>query len=204
MQFIVLSSSRGTTFQAVIDRIADRTLTAKCLGLVSDREDRGCVAKAKAAGIPVKIVEKKAGESKEEYDRRIDQAMRTLSGAMENGKWKMENTIIAALGWMSRLTPWFVSTWRNRIINVHPSLLPKYPGLHAIRDALMAKENQSGMTIHIIDEGLDTGPKLVQKSCSISEGDTEETLKEKIQMLEKEWYPKVLQMIETGEMTLPS
>jgi phosphoribosylglycinamide formyltransferase-1 len=123
MQFIVLSSSRGTTFQAVIDRIADRTLTAKCLGLVSDREDRGCVAKAKAAGIPVKIVEKKAGESREEYDRRIDQAMRSLS----HGKWKMENTIIAALGWMSLLSPWFVRTWRNRIINVHPSLLPKFP-----------------------------------------------------------------------------
>jgi phosphoribosylglycinamide formyltransferase-1 len=200
MQFIVLSSSRGTTFQAVIDRIADRTLTAKCLGLVSDREDRGCVAKAKAAGIPVKIVEKKAGESREEYDRRIDQAMRSLS----HGKWKMENTIIAALGWMSLLSPWFVRTWRNRIINVHPSLLPKFPGLHAIHDALIAKEKESGMTIHIIDEGLDTGPKLVQKSCSISETDTEETLKEKIQALEKEWYPKVLQMIESGEMTLLS
>jgi phosphoribosylglycinamide formyltransferase-1 len=86
----------------------------------------------------------------------------------------------------------------------YPSLLPKFPGLHAIHDALVAKEKESGMTIHIIDEGLDTGPKLVQKSCSISETDTEETLKEKIQALEKEWYPKVLQMIESGEMTLLS
>ena len=87
---------------------------------------------------------------------------------------------------------------------MHPSLLPKHPGLHAHDEVLAAKETESGMTIHIIDEGLDTGKILVQKKCSVESNDTIETLKIRVQELEKEWYPKVLQMIETKEITLPS
>ena len=81
MDFVVLSSSRGTTFQAVLDRIADSTLSARCAGLVSDREDRGCVAKARAAGLPVQIVTRAAGEGREEYDRRVDEAVMGMMGS---------------------------------------------------------------------------------------------------------------------------
>jgi len=101
------------------------------------------------------------------------------------------------------LTPWFVHVWKGRIINVHPALLPKFPGAHGIEDAMAAGETETGMTIHIIDEGVDTGPILVQKSCSISRDDTIDSLKERIQELEKEWYPKVLQMVEEGEIAVP-
>ncbi len=193
MNFIVLSSSRGTTFQAVIDRIADGSLTARCLALVTDRPDRGCADKAKAAGIPVVVAERSKGEEREAYDRRLDAAIRAL-GTVD---------VIAAIGWMWVLTPWFVHSWRGRILNVHPALLPKYPGAHGIEDAMAAGERETGMTIHIIDEGVDTGPILVQKKCSILPGDTHDAVKERIQVLEKEWYPKVLQMIERGEIQLP-
>ncbi|HCI03354.1 MAG: phosphoribosylglycinamide formyltransferase [Candidatus Peribacteraceae bacterium] len=192
MNFIVLCSSRGTTFQAVIDRLADGSLTANCLGLVVDREDRGAVEKAKKANLPIKVVGRIKGEPREEYDWRLNEAINEMG----------EVDVIAALGWMFILNPWFVQNWEGRIVNVHPALLPKHPGAHGIEDALGAGDKETGMTIHIIDEGVDTGPILVQKSCSINPGETVDSLKPRIQDLEKEWYPKTLQMIETGEIQL--
>jgi phosphoribosylglycinamide formyltransferase-1 len=177
----------------VIDRLQDGSLTATCLALVADKRDRACVHKAEAAGIPVVIVERIQGEEREAYDQRLDTAIRALG----------QVDVIAAMGWMWILTPWFVSKWRNRILNVHPALLPKFPGAHGIEDALAAGESESGMTIHCIDEGVDTGPILVQKSCTIDPGETAESLKEKIQTLEREWYPRTLQMLEEGELRLP-
>jgi len=193
MNFVVLSSSRGTTFQSVIDHIADGSLTATCLGLVVDREDRGAVEKARKANLPVKIVERIKGEPREEYDWRLNEAINEM-GSVD---------IIAAIGWMFILTPWFVQKWEGKIVNVHPALLPKHPGAHGLDDALDAGDTKTGMTIHIIDEGVDTGTILVQKSCPIKPSDTIETLKPRVQELEKEWYPKVLQMIETEELKLP-
>jgi len=194
MKFIILSSSRGTTMQAVLEAIQNGSLAMTCLGLVTDKEDRGCVEKAKAAGLPVKIVVKVDGESREEYDKRNDAACRELGAD--------KSTLIATLGWMFILSPWFVEVWSNRIINVHPSLLPRHPGGHAIADTIKSGDELGGMTIHIIDEGVDTGPILVQKKCSIEEGETEDSLREKIQALEKEEYPKLLQSIESGAVTL--
>lgn len=196
MNFIVLSSSRGTTFRAVIEAMQRGVLTAKCLGLVTDSRERGCIEKAEKAGVPVTVVEHRKGEPREDYDRRVDQALREMGAD--------DRTLLAAIGWMFILSPWFVGTWRNRILNVHPALLPKHPGAHAHEDVLAAKEQESGMTIHIVDEGVDTGQILVQKKCSVLLGDTPETLQKRVQELEKEWYPKVLQMIETGAITLPT
>lgn len=183
--------------QAVLDAIKNGTLTARCLGLISDREDRGCVAKARAANIPVTIVEKKPEEGRESYDKRLHEALLKMGQPINQST---NQPVIAALGWMFIFSPWFVSQWKNRIVNVHPSLLPKHPGAHAIRDTLAAGDTQTGMSIHLIDEGVDTGPVLLQKTCRVLPGDTEDTLKERIQALEKEWYPKALEMIQRGEL----
>jgi formyltetrahydrofolate-dependent phosphoribosylglycinamide formyltransferase len=196
MDFVVLSSSRGTTFQAVINAMQHDSLTARCLGLIADREDRGCVAKARSAEIPVLIIERVKGEERQEYDRKVDTTIQTL---IERADGRGQNTIIACLGWMFIFSPWFVQKWHRRILNVHPSLLPKYPGGHAVDDALNAGDAETGMSIHWIDEGVDTGEILVQKKCSIEKEDTVETLKERIQELEKEWYPKVLQKLHEEE-----
>lgn len=196
MKFIILSSSRGTTAKAVLDRVADGGLTMECLGLITDKDTRGCIDVARDAEFPVTIVSKQEGQSREEYDKALDAAIRAAGGTPDD-------TVICALGWMFILSPWFVHTWSNRIINVHPSLLPKHPGGHAITDALAAGDTVTGCSIHLIDEGVDTGPILLQKECPIETNDTEETLKPRVQELEKEWYPKVLQMIERGEMELP-
>ncbi len=186
MKLLLLSSSRGTTLQAVVDALQDGSLEMECLGLIADREDRGCVQKVKDAGYPVVIAARQKDEDREAYDKRLNDAILELGG-------DPSNTIIAALGWMFILSAWFVKQWEKKIINVHPSLLPKYPGGHAISDVLSSGDSETGMTIHYIDEGVDTGEIIEQKSCSIDEGETEDSLKQKIQSLEKEWYPKVLQ-----------
>jgi phosphoribosylglycinamide formyltransferase-1 len=199
MDFIVLSTSRGTTFQAVIDAVQSGTLTARCLGLVSDRADRGCIAKAEAAGLPVRIVERKK-DALEEFEADLDAAVRSLAK-------DPEKTVLAAMGWMWILGPRFVNAWRGRMLNVHPALLPKHGGKgmygdHVHAAVLAAGETESGITIHTVDSGVDTGPILLQKSFPVGPDDTVESLRDKAQTLEREWYPKTLQMIETGELSL--
>lgn len=202
MDFVVLSSSRGTTFQAITDRLHDGALKAKCLGLVSDRADRGCVEKGKKAGMPVAIVEKNVGESYEAYDIRLHQSILSLGATPKK-------TLIAAIGWMFVLTPSFIAKWKHRILNVHPALLPTYGGkgmygMKVHKAVLSSGDPESGMTIHLMDEGIDTGPILLQKKCPVLPKDTPESLKARVQELEKEWYPKVLQAIHSGEMKLPN
>ncbi len=193
MNFVVLSSSRGTVFQAVLERIRDGTLHARCLGLIADRADRGCVGVAQQHGVPVAVVESKDGESREEYDQRLHQAIMSLGSRAD---------AVACMGWMRILSAWFVGEWRGKILNVHPSLLPKHPGAHAHESVLRSGDATSGMTVHIIDEGVDTGPVIIQKECAVMKDDTVETLKTRVQSLECEWYPKVLEMIERGEVKL--
>jgi phosphoribosylglycinamide formyltransferase 1 len=195
MNFVVLCSSRGTVFQSVLERVRDGSLNARCLGLVADRADRGCVGKAQQHGVPVAVVERKKGEEREEYDKRLDQAINSFGGRVD---------LVACIGWMRILSPWFVQQWKNKILNVHPSLLPKHPGAHAHDLVLASKDTVSGMTIHLIDEGMDTGQILLQKECPVMADDTVETLKTRVQSLEAEWYPNVLDMIERGEIQLPA
>ena len=192
VDFVVLSSSRGTVFQSVLDSLADGSLHARCIGLISNAEDHGCVSRARKAGLPVCILEHQKEESREEYDKRVHASILTLQKAQSD---PAEDCVIACMGWMFLLSPWFVSQWKNRILNVHPSLLPKHPGRHAHDLVLAAGDTESGMTIHLIDEGMDTGKILVQKKCSVYPNDTVETLKYRVQDLECEWYPKVLEEI---------
>lgn len=204
MNFIVLSSSKGTVFQSVIDRIADGSLHAHCLGLITDRADRGCVEKADKAGVPVKIIPMMQGGDREAYDKKIHQTACTLFGIEPKTTYQIPDTenVIACMGWMYLFSPWFVKQWRGRILNVHPALLPKYPGTHAHEEVLANKDTESGMSIHLIDEGIDTGKILLQKKCPVLPDDTKETLKARVQALECEWSPKVLEMIEKGEMSM--
>lgn len=204
MHFIVLCSSRGTTFKAVLDALKDGSLTATCLGLVTDRPDRECIEKAKSADLPIKIVELKSNESQEEYDKRLHQAMTNLYPHSINPN----QILIVALGWLHILSPWFIQKWPKRIINVHPALLPKYGGKGMYGDrvheaVLKAGEKETGITIHFMDEGIDTGPIIEQKKCSVFKSDTTDKIKSRVQKLEREWMPKVLQMMEEGKVKIP-
>jgi formyltetrahydrofolate-dependent phosphoribosylglycinamide formyltransferase len=145
---------------------------------------------AKEFSLPVVIVERKKGEDRVTYDKRVHETIQSM-GTVD---------VLACMGWMFILSPWFIEQWRNKILNVHPALLPKHPGAHAHELVLAAKDTESGMTIHFIDEGVDTGKILLQKTCPVLPGDTIDTLKERVQKLECEWYPKTLAMIDRGEI----
>ncbi len=111
------------------------------------------------------------------------------------------------MGWMWIFSPWFINQWKGRILNVHPALLPKHGGAgmygHHVHEAVLdAKETESGATIHVMDEGVDTGKILLQKTCAVTQDDTAESLAKKVQDIEKEIYPKALQMIEEGKINL--
>ena len=190
MPFIVLSSSRGTTFQAVIDAMKSGTIHDSCLGLIADSRGRGCVEKAEAAGIPALIVEKQDAQ----FDNRLVTAIESLHPTPD--------TVIALMGWMHILPRSLLERLPYRIINVHPSLLPKFGGRGMygtrVHEAVInAGETQSGMTIHAVTEAIDGGEIILQQSCEVALSDTPESLQKKVQALEQQWYPIVLERLRT-------
>lgn len=183
----VLASTRGTDLQAIIDEIKSGRLKVELSCVVSN--DRHCYAleRARAQGFKTYWVDQK-DHSRVEFDREVVKIL------------KSENIdLIVLAGYMRILTPYFIGEFRGKIINVHPALLPKYGGKHFYGDKvheaiLKAGEKESGMTIHFVEKEVDRGQIILQKTCPVETGDTVESLKARIQALEREWYPKVIQL----------
>jgi len=188
MNLAVFASTNGTDLQAIIDEMREGTMPGIELKFVLvDREGCGAAEKAKKAGIPVIFLNplNTNGEKidRETYDRQLAAACRSH-----------DIDLIVLVGWMRILSPWFVREFPKKIINIHPSLLPKYPGidLNVHQAVLDHDEKESGMTIHYVDEGMDTGEIILQKTVPVEAGETVESLKNKVQALEKRWYPEVI------------
>lgn len=188
MKICVLASTNGTDLQAILDEMtAGKMKNIELCFVLVNKTDCGAVKKAENAHIPVIFLPERGENGKkidrETYDRQIDDACREFA-----------IDLIVLVGWMRILSPWFVRKWKKKIINIHPSLLPKYPGmdLDVHQAVLDAGEKESGMTIHYVDEGVDSGEIILQKTVDIAPGETKESLKEKVQELEKKWYPAVI------------
>ena len=110
--------------------------------------------------------------------------------------------LVVLSGYMRILTPWFVRRWKGRLINIHPSLLPDFPGAHAHRDALAAGVSVTGCTVHLVDEGVDSGPILAQREIEVSPDDDEEALQERVKGVEHLLYPDVLDRLCSGQISL--
>ena len=110
--------------------------------------------------------------------------------------------LVVLSGYMRILTPWFVRRWKGRLINIHPSLLPDFPGAHAHRDALAAGVSVTGCTVHLVDEGVDSGPILAQREIEVRPDDDEETLQERVKGVEHLLYPDVLDRLCSGQISL--
>lgn len=191
MNICVLASTNGTDLQAIIDELqAGKMPGIELKFVLVDREECGAAEKARKAGIPLVFLNPLGPDGKkldrEAYDRQL--AAHCHSYGID---------LIVLVGWMRILSPWFVKEFAKKIINVHPSLLPKYPGmdLNVHEEVLRKGEKESGMTIHYVDEGVDTGEIILQKTVAIESGETVESLKKKVQELEKAWYPEVIRMI---------
>ena len=190
----VMASTRGTNFQSLIDakKSGDLKNVNLCC-LIVNKKDCGAVEKARSAGIPSFFIDP-AGKTREQFDA---EAMQILG--------KFHTDLIVLGGYMRIISSPLVQKYRNRIINIHPSLLPKFAGgmnMDVHKAVIDAGEKETGMTIHLIDENVDTGPIVLQKKCEVESSDTPDTLRDKVQKLEKEWYPKVVQMFADGKIDI--
>ena len=189
MRFAVMASGRGSNFQALIDaRTRDELPNVELVQLIVNKHKAQAIARAEAAGIPWKFIDSEV-MSRAEFDQRALAVLHDCGA---------EAVVLA--GFMRLLTPEFIGTFRHHILNIHPALLPNFPGAHAHRDALAAGVNESGCSAHLVDEGVDTGPIILQQSVDVLPGDTEEILAARILPHEHRLLPEAVGLLAAGRL----
>ena len=183
----VLISGRGSNLKAIIDAIADGRLQASIALVISNKADAPGLDHARHAGIETLVLSHKDFASREDYDR-----------AMVNALNQRGVGLVCLAGFMRLLSPAFVDAFPNRILNIHPSLLPKYPGLHPQQQALDDGAAVSGATVHIVNKDLDAGPVVRQREVPVLPGDTADTLAARILEVEHRLYPEAIQQVLDG------
>ena len=179
----VLVSGRGSNLQAIMDRIADGYLPLKIAVVISDKSDAYALERAQNAGIKTVAVERKGCASKDEFEAKI-------TAALEEAGCEL----VVLAGFMRILSGGFVNKWHHKIINIHPALLPSFPGLHGQGQAVAYGVKFSGCTVHFVDEGTDSGPIILQKVVPVLDDDTEDTLADRILMQEHIAMPEALKL----------
>jgi len=187
----VLVSGNGSNLEALITAIKKDNLSAEIAVVISNKPEVYALERASLAGIATRFVEEKKGEKKEEYDSRIKEIL---------DDYGVDLVLLA--GYMRVLTENFVQNYQGRLINIHPSLLPSFPGLNAQKQALEAGVKVTGATVHFVDEGLDSGPIIIQSPTRVEENDTEESLKERILRVEHWIYPQALKLYLEGKLQI--
>ena len=187
----ILASTRATDMQALIDSIEQKKLNAAISIVISNKANAFALERAKKHGIKAVFVGQK-NNTREEFDKKVS---KILDGNRVD--------LILLIGYMRILSPWFVSKYKNKIMNIHPSLLPKYSGgmdLDVHAKVLKNKEKVTGCTLHFVDENLDAGPIIMQKEVQIEENETPDTLKPKVQKVEQELIVKAIDLYGKGKI----
>jgi phosphoribosylglycinamide formyltransferase-1 len=187
----VLVSGRGSNLQALIDAIADGRLDASIAVVISNVAGAGGLDRARHAGIETVMLDHRGWPSRDDYDRALVIELRSR-----------DVELVCLAGFMRKFTPAFIEAFPNAIVNIHPSLLPSFPGLHAQRQALAHGVKVSGVTVHLVTAELDAGPIIVQRAVPVLEGDTEETLAARILVEEHKAYPEAVQRVLDGRWRL--
>ena len=197
LKIAVLISGGGSNLKALIDATADPEFPARIVCVGSDTEAAG-LDHARAAGIPTFVVRPRDSGTREEWGQVLAAAIQ------EHGVGSGPDAgLVVSAGLMRILPPGFVREFSPRLINTHPALLPAFPGAHAVRDALAAGAERTGVTVHVIDEGVDTGPVLRQAAVEVQPGETEDELHERIKELERPLLVQTVRDIALGQLTLP-
>jgi len=186
MRVAVFASGSGTNLQAIID--AD-IQTIEIAVVFTNNPDAYAIERAKKHNIQVEIIDHKNYKTREEYEKHIIEVL---------DPYKLNLIVLA--GFMRILSTVFVRAYKNKIVNIHPALLPSFPGINAGRQALEYGVKYTGVTVHFVDEGVDTGPIILQSVVEIKDEDTEDTLLEKIHEVEHRIYPKAIELISSGEI----
>ncbi len=191
LSLVVLISGSGSNLQAIIDAIENGHLNAKISAVISNRPDAYGLTRAQQHNIPAITLDHKQFASRETFDQQLQREIQHF-----------QPDIIVLAGYMRILTTAFIDTFSPGILNIHPSLLPKYQGLHTHQRALDNKDDLHGVSIHIVTPELDSGPVIVQGKFSIEKDDTSSSLQQKAHQLEHQMYPLVLTWLSEQRLQL--
>ncbi|MCM3602829.1 phosphoribosylglycinamide formyltransferase [Robertmurraya korlensis] len=184
----VFASGSGSNFGAILEAIQVGELEAKVQLLVCDQPSAYAIQRAEEAGVPTFVFRAKDYPSKTEYEQEIC-ALLTEKNI----------DLVVLAGYMRLIGPTLLTDFEGKIINIHPSMLPAFPGKDAIGQALAANVKESGVTVHYVDAGMDTGPIIAQQAVVVDEGETKESLQKKIHEVEHKLYPAVISELLKGE-----
>lgn len=184
----VLISGRGSNLQALIDAAADPAYPAEIVLVISNRADAAGLGRAEAAGIPNQVI---AERDRAAFAAAADHELRAANVGL-----------VALAGFMRLLDTDFVAAWRDRMVNIHPSLLPAFPGLHPQRQALAAGVKFSGCTVHFVRAEVDSGPIIAQAVVPVEDGDDEDRLAARILAAEHRLYPLAVRLYAEGRLTI--
>ena len=184
----ILISGRGSNMTALIEAAKAKDYPAEIALVVSNRPDAPGLSRARSAGVATAVVDHtRFGDEREAFEHALDAELQ-----------KNRIDLVCLAGFMRLLTPWFVTRWSGRMLNIHPSLLPQFKGLHTHRRALEAGVKRHGATVHFVVPEMDSGPIVAQDSVAVREGDTEETLAARVLELEHQIYPRALRAVAEG------
>lgn len=181
MRIAVLASGNGSNFEVIAQAIKDKKIDAELVLLFSDHHDAYVLKRGKEFGVPCESFELKEFSDKKSYEAALLELLK---------RYDVELVVLA--GYMRIIGNDLLEAFPNRIINIHPALLPNFPGLHGIKDAYEAGVKETGVTIHYVDSGVDTGPIIAQGKVQVAESDCLEDLEKKIHQVEHQLYPQVL------------
>jgi phosphoribosylglycinamide formyltransferase-1 len=187
----VLISGSGTNLQSFIDRVAQGSMSIDLCGVFSNRPDAFGLTRAQEAGIDTLCIEHGRFDSREAFDRAVADAL---------SAWEPDLLVLA--GFMRILSPWFVAHYAGRILNIHPALLPLYPGLETHRRVLDAGDTQHGSTVHFVTEELDGGPRIVQGRIRVAPSTDAEDLMRRVQAVEHRIYPTAADWFGSGRLRM--
>lgn len=187
----MLISGNGSNLQAIIDRCADQTIAGQVVAVVSNVSSAFGLTRAANAGIETLTLDHSAFESRSDYDQALEQALDEFAP-----------DLIVLAGFMRILTPGFVRKYEGRLINIHPSLLPKYPGLNTHRRAIDDGAREHGATVHFVTETLDGGPIILQGKVAVDPADSEESLAEKVHAVEHRIFPEAIAWFAEGRLRM--
>ena len=187
----VLISGRGSNLMAILDRIEAGDLDARVAIVISNEPRAAGIAAARARGCEVEVVDHRASSDREAHDRRMAEVLE-----------RHGVRLVCLAGYMRLLSAWFVSRFAGRVLNIHPSLLPAFPGTEAQRQAIEAGVRWSGCTVHFVDEDLDAGPIVLQTPVAVKEDDTPQTLAARILATEHELYWRAIALFFSGRLRI--
>jgi len=185
----VLCSGRGTNLQAILDAARAHRVPARVAVVISDRPQAPALARARRAGVEARCLSPRGYPTRAAYER-------ALIAQLEARRVRL----VCLAGFMRILSPVFVNRYRRRILNIHPALLPAFPGAHAVRDALAWGAKVTGVTVHVVDAQVDHGPILLQEAVAVRAGESEASLLKRIHQVEHRLYPEAIKLVLAGRV----